>query len=80
MRSIEVSAAKARLSDLVAEAERGRSTTIRRRGRAVAVIVPIGVARQLYPNARRSFADVLLSYPGGVERDSDHMSIREIDL
>jgi prevent-host-death family protein len=46
--AVEVSAfeAKTRLSELLRETERGREFVIRRRGKAVARLVPVGEARE----------------------------------
>jgi hypothetical protein len=46
-----------------ASARRARPTTITRHGRPAAVVVPIADARRLYPDDRRSFADLLLAFP-----------------
>ncbi len=46
MDSINLSEAKARLSDLVARAEAGEEVTILRHGRAVAKLVPVEVRRK----------------------------------
>jgi len=51
MDRIGVSEAKARLSELVAKAERGREITITRNGKAVARLVPAAKARGKSPNA-----------------------------
>lgn len=80
MRTIQVRDAKARFSELVAAAERGEPTTITRHGQPAAVVVPVAMAKQLYPDQRRSFADVLLDYPGGVEFERDTTAVRDIDL
>jgi prevent-host-death family protein len=80
MQSIQVRDAKARFSELVAAAERGEPTTITRHGQPAAVVVPVEAARRLYPDNRRSFADVLLDYPGGLEFERDRTPLRDIDL
>jgi len=80
MQSIRVRDAKARFSELVAAAERGEPTTITRHGQPAAVVVPVEAARRLYPDNRRSFADVLLDYPGGLEFERDRTPLRDIDL
>ena len=67
MESIQIRDAKAKFSALVEDAEHGRPTTITRHGRPAAVMIPIADARRLYPDDRRSFADLLLAFPGGVE-------------
>jgi prevent-host-death family protein len=80
MQSIQIRDAKAKFSALIEAAERGRPTTITRHGRPAAVVVPVEDARRLYPENQPSFADLLLSFPGGVEFDRDHTPLREIDL
>ncbi len=80
MQTIQVRSAKARFSQLVAAAERGEPTTITRHGQPAAVIVPVAMAKRLYPDQQRSFADVLLDYPGAIEFERDMTPIRDIDL
>ncbi len=80
MQSIQIRDAKAKFSALIEAAEHGRPTTITRHGRPAAVVVPVEDARRLYPENRPSFADLLLSFPGGVEFDRDHTPLREVDL
>lgn len=80
MDSMQIRDAKARFSALVEAAENGRPTTITRHGRPAAVLVPVEDARRLYPEDRPSFADLLLSFPGGVEFERDPTPLREVDL
>ncbi len=80
MKSIQIRDAKARFSALVQAAEQGHPTTITRHGRPAAVLVPVEDARRLYPEDRASFADLLLSFPGGIEIERDQTPMREIDL
>ncbi len=80
MQSIQIRDAKAKLSALVEAAEHGQPTTITRHGRPAAVLVPVADARRLYPENRPSFADLLLSFPGGAELDRDRTPLREVDL
>jgi prevent-host-death family protein len=80
MRSIQIRDAKARFSALVEAAEHGRPTMITRHGRPAAVLVPVADARRLYPVDRPSFADLLLSFPGGIEFERDRTPLREVDL
>lgn len=72
MRSIEIRDAKAKFTALVEAAEQGRPTMITRHGRPAAVLAPIDDAHRLYPDDRPSFADLLLSFPGGVELERGH--------
>jgi prevent-host-death family protein len=78
--SIQVREAKARFSALIEAAERGEPTTITRHGRPAAVLVSVEDARRLYSEGRPSLADLLLSFPGGVEFERDPTPARDIDL
>lgn len=80
MQNVQVRDAKARLSELVAAAERGEPTTITRYGQPAAVVVPVAMAKRLYPEQRRSFVDVLLDYPDGAEFERDAAPLRDVDL
>lgn len=80
MQSIQIRDAKAKFSALVEAAEHGRPTMITRHGRPAAVLVPVADARRLYPADRPSFADLLLSFPGGIEFERDRTPLREVDL
>ena len=80
MRSIQIRDAKAKFSALIEAAEHGKPTTITRHGRPAAVVVPVEDARRLYPEDRVSFAELLLSFPGGIEFDRDRTPMREVDL
>jgi len=80
VKSIQIRDAKAKFSALVEAAENGQATTITRHGRPAAVLVPVEDARRLYPDQRPSFADLLLSFPGGIEFERDRTPPREIDL
>lgn len=80
MRTVQIRDAKARFSALVEAAEHGQPTTITRHGRPAAVLVPVEDARRLYPETDPSFADLLLSFPGGAEFDRDRTPLREVEL
>ena len=81
MRSIQIRDAKARFSALIDAAEHGQPTTITKHGRPAAVLVPVADALRLYPDDRPSFADLLLSFPGGMEEfERDTTPLHEIDL
>jgi prevent-host-death family protein len=80
MKTVQIREAKAKLSALVEAASQGRPTTITRHGVPVAVLTPIEAARRIYPESRKSFADLLLSFPGGVEYERDQSPMRGIDL
>ena len=80
MQSIQIRDAKAKFSALIEAAEHGQPTMITRHGRAAAMVVPVDDGRRLYPEDRPSFADLLLSFPGGEEFDRDRTPLRELDL
>jgi prevent-host-death family protein len=80
MDKVQIRDAKARFSALIEAAEHGRPTTITRHGRPAAVVVPVADARRLYASQASVFADLLLSFPGGVELERDETPLREIDL
>lgn len=80
MKTVQIREAKATFSSLVDAASRGQPTTITRHGVPAAVLVPIDAARRIYPLIEESFADLLLSFPGGVEFVRDPAPMRGIDL
>ena len=65
MRTLRLRDAKATLWAGGEAAERGEATTITKHGRPAAVVVPVDDARRLYATERPSFADLLMSSPGG---------------
>jgi prevent-host-death family protein len=78
-RTLQLREAKASLSAVVDAAERGEATTITRRGRAAAVVMPVGMAEQMLAKERPSFANLLLAIPGGFEAARDHTPLRDLD-
>ncbi|KMO41955.1 prevent-host-death protein [Methylobacterium variabile] len=81
MRTVQVREAKAGFSALVEAAERGEPTTITRHGRPAAVIVPVEVARRLYPDDKPNFADFLMALPTDLDDvERDRTPTRSIDL
>ena len=80
MRTLRLRDAKAMLSAVVEAAEQGQATTITKRGRPVAVVVPLSDAARLYEGDRPSFADLLLSVPHEIEVERDPAPPREADL
>jgi prevent-host-death family protein len=79
MQTVQVRDAKANFSALVEAAERGEPTTITKHGRPAAVMVPVDVARRIYPD-KTDFAEFLMAFPGGDEFDRDQTPMRSIDL
>ena len=80
MRTVQVREAKAGLSELIEAAVQGQPTTITRHGVPAAVLVSIEDAKKLFPEKKRSFAELLLEFPGGIEFERDTTPLREIDL
>jgi len=80
MRTLRLRDAKASFSAIVEAAERGEATTITKRGRPAAVVVPVAQARRLYPTERPTFADLLLSIPEDIEIERDTSPFRAADL
>ena len=80
MRSVQLREAKASLSAVVDAAERGEATTITRRGRPAAVVIPVSDARRLYPADRPSLISLLMQIPEPIEGERDQTPMREIDL
>ncbi len=80
MKTFHLREAKATFSALVEAAERGEPTIVTKHGRPAAMIVPFEDGRQIYPDDRPSFAELLLSVPHELEIERDQSPLREIDL
>ena len=80
MRTVGIRAAKASLSEVIEAAERGEATTITKRGRPAAVVVPVEQAKRLYRADRPSFASLMMMIPHPVETERDPSPLREADL
>ena len=80
MKHMQVREARAELSALIAAAERGEPTMTTRHGKPAAVLVPVADAEKLYPDQRRSFAEHLLAFPGGIEFERDRTPLRDIEF
>ena len=80
MKTVGLREAKAKLSELVDAAVGGEAVTITRHGEPEAVLVSFAEAKRLGLTPQKSFADLILSFPGGVEFERDRSPIREIDL
>ena len=80
MNTVQLRQAKAKLSELVEAAEQGMPTVVTKRGRPVAMIVPIDQARTLYPEKKPSFAEVLLSIPGEIPFERDQTPLRVVEF
>ena len=80
MNEVQLREAKARLSALVDAAERGEATTITRHGKPAAMIVPMDVARKVYPETRPNLIDFLMSVPQEIPLRRDQSRPRPVDL
>lgn len=80
MKTVQLREAKATLSALVDAAERGEATTITRHGKPAAVLVPIEKAAELLKPKKPSFAEFLMTYPGGLDLERDPSPARDVDL
>lgn len=80
MKVLGLRSAKASLSAVIEAAERGEATTITKRGKPAAVVMPVEVARRVYPTERPSFAALLMRIPTSIEIDRDRSPLREADL
>ena len=80
MNTVQLRDAKARLSELVAAAERGQATTITKHGRPAAVILPVEIAKPILSKAKPSFAELLLSIPHEIPFERDPSPVREVDF
>jgi prevent-host-death family protein len=65
VKSVGIIAARARLSAIVAEAEKGEPVLLTRHGREAAMLVPIAIGRKLFPKPAEqlSFAALLAPAP-----------------
>ena len=61
----------------VKPAGHGEATTITKREKPAAVVVPVAAARRLYPTERPSFAALLMGIPSTVEVERDRSLPRE---
>ena len=80
MDSVQIREAKATFSALIAAAEQGRPTLITRHGQPSAMIVPVAAGQRLYPLAKPSFAEFLMSFPESIETERDTIPLRDIEL
>ena len=80
MKSLRLRDAKAALSAVVEAAERGEATTITKRGRPAAVVVPVDDAQRLYRSNRPSFATLLMGIPHPIDAERDRSPLRDADL
>jgi antitoxin Phd len=72
--------AKGSLSAIVEAAERGEATTITKRGRPAAVVVPVEASKRLYGAPPRSLVDLLRAIPCPIDVERDPSAPRGTDL
>ncbi len=80
MSAVPLRDAKARLSELVAAAEKGEATTITKHGRPAAVLMPVEAATSVLRKAKPSFAELLLSIPQQIPYERDPRPVRDVDF
>lgn len=80
MKTVALRSAKSSLSAIVDAAERGEPTTITKRGKPAAMLVPIREGERIYAVARPSFADLLMAIPSSLDFDRDPTPLRPADL
>ncbi|MGL4963423.1 MAG: type II toxin-antitoxin system Phd/YefM family antitoxin [Inquilinus sp.] len=79
MKTMRLREARARLSAIVAAAEKGETTIITKNGRPAAMVVPVEDGRRR-DTTRPSLADYLLGFPGPLDAPRDPSPLREVDL
>jgi len=80
MHSLGLRHAKATLSAIVEAAERGEATTITKRGRPAAVVMPVEQAHKLFSAERPAFAALLIGIPHPIDVARDPSPLRTADL
>lgn len=80
MKTVALRSAKSSLSAIVGAAERGEATTITKRGKPAAMIVPVREGQRIYAVARPSFADLLMAVPSLLDFERDPTPMRPADL
>ena len=80
MRVVAVREAKAKFSELLDAAEAGEEIVITRNGKPSVKLIPeTGPGATSRPR-QKSFFDVLMEFPGGLEFERDYTPVREVDL
>ena len=77
---LQIREAKARLSALIAAAEKGRPTLVSRHGQPCAMIVSVADGARLYPLEMPNLASYLLALPEPLETGRDTTPLRGIDF
>lgn len=80
MKTLQLKEAKSAFSAIVEAAEHGEPTIVTKHGQPAAMIVPFDEGRQLYPDDRPSFAELLLSIPHELEIERDRSPVRDAAL
>jgi prevent-host-death family protein len=80
MQTLQLRDAKASLSAVVAQAQRGQPTIITRHGLPSAMVVSIEAGQQLFPTAKPSLLAHLMAMPEAIATRRDTTPLRYIDL
>jgi prevent-host-death family protein len=80
METVQIRAAKASFSALVAAAENGQPTLVSRHGKPCAMIVPMQDGARLYPTQMPNLANYLMTLPEPFETERDPTPLRGIDF
>ena len=80
MNVLQIREAKARLSALIAAAEKGRPTLVSRHGQPCAMIVSVADGGRLYPLEMPNLASYLLALPEPLETGRDTTPLRGMDF
>jgi antitoxin Phd len=80
METLQIRAAKASFSALVAAAENGHPTLVSRHGKPCAMIVPVQDGARLYPTQMPNLANYLMTLPEPFETERDPTPLRGIDF
>jgi antitoxin Phd len=80
MKTMQLREAKASLSAVVQAAQDGEPTILTKHGEPAAMVVPIAVARKLYPEKKPNFAKWLLSIPHEIPYERDQTPVREVEF
>jgi len=80
MKTVPLREAKASLSAVVRAAEKGEATILTKHGEPAAMVIPMSVARRLYPEKKPNFAQWLLSIPHEIPYERDQTPVREVEF
>ena len=80
MRSVQLREAKAQLSALVDAAEKGEPTIVTRHGREAAMVIPMEVARRVYPDHEPNLIDYLMTMPAEIPIRRNRSRSRKVEF